>query len=177
MERLHVVSAKLDNFNHRIEKIEKHLQITPITNNMYASIDPNVVLENYNNLGDWERTSTSHRWDTGNNFSNPSTHRFASKEIDEYTQMFDGEDDDIEDLNALPKEDLIARHQDFVTEIETMKLDKEKSQVEISDLKSHNESLKDEVREMKEQLVLLTTQINAQFGSNSPARHQWLHNY
>src|SRR5437762_398140 len=27
MEKLHVVSAKLDNFNHRIEKIEKHLNI------------------------------------------------------------------------------------------------------------------------------------------------------
>src|SRR5213078_2733683 len=111
-------------------------------------------------------------YDTRHTFSNPSTRRFASAEIDEYTQMCDGEDDEVEDLNALPKEDLIARHHDFVTEIETMHLDKEKSQGEISDLKSRNESLKDEVREMKEQLVLLTTQINAQFGSNSPARHQ-----
>ena len=172
MEKLHVISTKLDNFNHRIEKIEKHLEIAPSSNNMYASIDPDVVLEDDNNLGEWERTSTRHNPSTGNRFSNPSTRQFASEEIDEYTQMFDDDEEEVEDLNALPKEDLIARHQDFVTAIETMQLDKEKSQGEISDLKSHNESLKDEVREMKEQLILLSTQINAQLGTNSPARHQ-----
>ena len=86
--------------------------------------------------------------------------------------MFDEDDDEVDDLNALPKEDLIARHQDFVTEIETMQMDKEKNQGEISDLRSQNDSLKDEVREMKEQIILLSTQINAQFGNNSPARQQ-----
>ena len=53
-----------------------------------------------------------------------------------------------------------------------MQLDKEMNQGEITDLKSQNDSLKDEVREMKEQIILLSTQINAQFGNNSPARQQ-----
>src|SRR2546430_12671932 len=35
MENLHTISAKLDNFNHRIEKIETKLQIAPSSSHMY----------------------------------------------------------------------------------------------------------------------------------------------
>ena len=86
--------------------------------------------------------------------------------------MFDEEDKVDEDLNVLPKEDLIARHKDSVIEIENMQLEKERRQFEITDLRSQNDTLKDEVREMKEQIALLCSQIDNKLGTTSPASHQ-----
>ena len=89
--------------------------------------------------------------------------------------MEDIEDDvrSVEDLNRLSKEDLIVRHLDFTAELETIQINSEKKSHEVSLLQEENTSLKDAVWEMKEQIMLLSNQINVQFGSNSPTQQQW----